>query len=253
MAGTTLALVLPLAPPAQASAAADVVWEADPSRGTAVFDGLERAPGTITVANDPKGVYGQSFRYETWDNADGTKERCESRGMRSTNGSVFRIGTADEGKTYYIGWRALWNPMPITKGKWIALYQLHVSGVPSGGTNVGPFVLRTLGDGKLYFQQISPDGSDRHIWSASLPLNSWNSFVIGFKVSTSNSAGWVEFWYNGVQQKFSNGSTRYPGATLWGTHVNTKWGVYRSGGNSGHAVAYLNHARVGTTYAAVAP
>ena len=114
-------------------------------------------------------------------------------------------------------------------------------------------MLRTLGDGQLHFQLISPNGTDRHIWNAPLSLNRWNSFAIGFKLSRSNSVGWVEFWYNGVHQTFTNGSTRYAGATLWGTHVNNKWGVYRSGANTGHAVAYLNHARLGTTYAAVAP
>lgn len=46
---------------------------------------------------------------------------------------------------------------------------------------------------------------------------------------------------------------RYAGATLWGTHVNTKWGVYRSGPNSGRATAWLNNAKLGTSYADVAP
>src|SRR4051812_36551571 len=31
------------------AAPAGVLWEADPNRGTSVFEGLERAPGTITV------------------------------------------------------------------------------------------------------------------------------------------------------------------------------------------------------------
>jgi hypothetical protein len=234
------------------AAPAGVLWEADPNRGTSVFDGLERAPGTITVADDPKGQYGRSFRYETWDNADGTKERCESRGLRRPDGSVLSLNSSQEGKTFYVGWRALWNPMPTSSGRWIALYQLHISGQSSGQPSAGPFVLRTLGDGQLHFQLTSPDGSDRHIWNAPLSLNKWNSFVIGFKLAR-DASGWVEFWYNGVQQKFTNGSTRYAAATLWGDHVNHKWGVYRSGPNSGHAVAYLNQARLGTTYDSVAP
>ena len=45
----------------------------------------------------------------------------------------------------------------------------------------------------------------------------------------------------------TNGSTQYPGATLWGTHDNVEWGIYRSGANhTGNAVAYLNHAAPGT-------
>jgi hypothetical protein len=235
------------------AAPAGVLWEADPSRGTSVFDGLEKAPGSITVADDPKGRYGKSFRYETWDNADGTKERCESRGLRRPDGTVLSLNSSQVGKTFYVGWRALWNPMPTSSGRWIALYQLHISGQSSSQPSAGPFVLRTLGDGQLHFQLTSPDGGDRHIWNAPLSLNTWNSFVIGFKLSRSSSDGWVSFWYNGVQQKFTNGSTKYSAATLWGDHVNNKWGVYRSGPNSGHAVAYLNQARLGTSYDAVAP
>jgi hypothetical protein len=233
------------------TAPGELIWNGDPELGTRVFDGLERAPGTITVADDPQQRYGRSFRYETWENADGTKARCESRGLRRPNGSVLRLGSDFEGRTLYLGWRSLWEPMP-TNGHWIAVFQLHVSGVGSGGLNVGPFVLRTLGDGRLYFQHISPDGSDRHIWSTPLPIGSWNSFVIGFRLSRNDRDGWVEFWYNGEKQTLSNNSTRYPGATLWGTHVNVKWGVYRSGANRGRAVAYLNQAGLGTSYSAVA-
>src|SRR5580700_6120087 len=43
-----------------------LIWEGLASEGTKVFQGLEEAPGTIGVANDPTGVYGPSFRYETW-------------------------------------------------------------------------------------------------------------------------------------------------------------------------------------------
>jgi Polysaccharide lyase len=255
-----LALTLPLlaqqaassaAAPA-APAASGVLWQADPSRGTSVFEGLEKSPGTITVANDPKGTYGSSFKYETWDNADGSKERCESRGMKLPNGSVYNLDASKSGQTFYLGWRALWNPMPNASGKWLALFQLHLSGASSGAPGAGPYVLRTLGDGQLHFQYIKPDGSSQHIWSAPLKLNTWQTFVIGFKLSAGND-GWTQFWYNGAQQKFTNGSTSYPGPTLMGTHVNVKWGVYRSGPNSGRADAYLNDAKLGTTYASVAP
>src|SRR4030081_1122289 len=158
-----------LAPAALARAAANadvapqsLLWDGSPSRGTSVFDGLETDPGNITVANDPQGSFGQCFRYETFDWANG-KERCESRGLRNPDGSVLRINSSFQGRTLYMGWRALWNVNP--NNRWIAVHQLHVSGVSSPEVNVGPFVLRTLGDGKLYFQHISPTGPDRHIWS----------------------------------------------------------------------------------------
>lgn len=250
--GTAAAALVPALPNV---AAADpvgplsVLWDGTPSRGTSVFDGLERNPGTITVANDPQGTHGQCFRYETWDWDQG-KERCETRGLRNPSGSVLRINDSFLGQTLYIGWRALWNVNP-NAGRWIAVYQLHVSGVSSPQVNVGPFVLRTVGDGRLYFQHISPGGADRHIWSTGFPVNRWNRFAIGFKLSRG-SDGWVEFWYNGARQTLSNGQTRYPGPTLWGSHVNHKWGVYRSGGNSGTGLAWLNRARLGTSHSDVA-
>lgn len=252
LTATVALLATPTIPAVADVAPQGILWEANPALGPAkVFDGLERNPGNITSATDPLGTYGPSIRYEIWDWSNG-KERCESRGLRRPDGSVLRLGSAQEGQTFYVGWRSLWQGVNPNAGRWIAVYQLHVSGVSSPQVNVGPFVLRTTGDGKLYFQHISPTGADRHIWSTSFPVNRWNSFVIGFRLARDNS-GWVEFWYNGVQQRFSNGQTRYAGPTLWGTHVNHKWGLYRSGGNSGRWNAYLNRARLGTTYADVAP
>jgi hypothetical protein len=240
-------VVAALITPAQARAA-NVLWEADPAKGpAAVFDGLEQDPGRITVANDAK--YGASIKYETWDWNNG-KERCESRGMRK-NGAPYRIGGADVGKVFYFGWRAKWDVNP-NGGHWISVYQLHVSGESGSQPQSGPFVLRTLGDGKLHFQLTSPNGGTKHIWTVPFPAGQWNDWVIGFRLSRG-SDGWVELYRNGVQQTFDNGQKRYAAATLWGTHVNTKWGVYRSGPNSGRATAWLNSAKLGTSYADVAP
>jgi hypothetical protein len=230
-----------------AAAPPDVLWEGDPARGTGVFDGLERAPGSITVANE--GQYGQSFRFETWDHSDG-KERCESRGMRHPDGSVFRLNRSMLNRTYYMGWRSKLAPMPTTRGRWISFWQLHWSGAGPGG---GPLTIRTLGDGSQYLQYVSPDGKvDRNIWKAPLSVNTWNSFVVAFRLTTDRT-GYLELWYNGVQQKFVDGSTRWNGPIFKGTHVNPKFGVYRSGPNSGRAINWVNRPRLGTTYASVAP
>lgn len=243
IAALTAALIAPTN-----ALAANVLWEADPAKGpAAVFDGLEQDPGSITTANDPK--YGASIKYETWDWNNG-KERCESRGMRE-NGAPYRIGSADVGKVFYFGWRAKWDVNP-NGGHWISVYQLHISGASGSQPKSGPFVLRTLGDGKLSFQLTAPSGGSKHIWTVPFPTGQWNDWVIGFKLSRGND-GWVELYRNGVQQTFDNGQKRYAGATLWGTHVNTKWGVYRSGPNSGRATAWLNSAKLGTSYADVAP
>lgn len=230
----------------------DVIWQENPALGAAPnFAGLETKPGSITVANDPLGQFGPSIRYETWDNG-GVKSRAESRALRLPDGTVYTLDSSHEGQTFYLGWRALWDPMPTTPGSWIAFFQLHIGGAGFNG-GAGPIAFRTLGDGQLHFQLIQPNGSSTHIWSTPLPIGTWNSFVLGFRLSRSGTVGWVELWYNGVQQTFINGSTQYPGITLWDGYVNPKWGVYRAGTNHGDAVAYLNHATFGTSYAAVAP
>ncbi len=170
---------------------------------------------------------------------------------------MYYLDDAKLGQTYYLGWRALWDPMPIQSGAWISLFQLHLDATKPGDPGAGPFVLRTLGDGQLHFQLTTPSGADSHIWNAPLSLNTWNSFVIGFKLSRTASgsgAGWVSFWYNGIRQTFVNGSQQMPAATLMGGHVNAKWGIYRSGANhTGHAVAYLNNARLAGDYTDAAP
>ena len=240
------------APAVTAAPGAGLIWQADPGRGTSVFEGVEEAPGTVAEVADPTGKYGESYRFETNTNG-GVKSRCESRGLRLPDGTVYTLDDSKVGQTYYVGWRSLWNPMPDKTGAWVALYQLHLDGQPTNGVGAGPFVLRTLGDGQLHFQLVQPDGSSRHIWNAPLKLNTWNTFVIGFKLSRSNTVGWVQFWYDGVQQTFTNGAKQFPAATLMGNHVNNKWGVYRSGVNTGVADAYLNSAKFGTTYQSVAP
>lgn len=227
-----------------------VLWAGDtglsPARN---FLGLEQEPGRITVASHPDGRFGPSFRYETWDWDEG-KERCESRGLRQPDGSIVSINSSRIGQTLYIGWRARYEMSPPSR--WVSVFQLHISGRQPGEPGAGPYVLRTVGDGRLHFQYTRPDGSSSHIWSAAFRIGVWETYVIGFRVSRG-SDGWTEFWHNGVQQRFTNGSTRFPGPTLMGNYVNVKWGVYRSGPNSGRAVSWVNRPRLGTTYADVAP
>lgn len=234
--------------PSDVSAPGDLLWDGDAARGTGVFEALEKSPGSVTVADDPLKKFGRSFRFETWDNS-GTKSRCESRGIATPDGKL-RLDSSRLNKTYYVGWRALLDPMPTTSGKWISFWQLHWSGAGPGG---GPLTIRTLGDGKVHFQYVSPDGkTDRNIWSAPLVKGQWINFVVAFRLAKDNT-GYLELWYNGVQQTMVNGSTRYTGPIFKGTHVNPKWGVYRSGANKGRAVQYVNSPKLGLTYDAVKP
>jgi hypothetical protein len=239
---TAIAVVLPV------TASAQVIWEADADRGTSVFEGLERSPGEIGVVSDPKGMFGNVFRYTIWDNPDGSKDRCESRGHRLTDGATLRL---TRGNTYYIGWRALWDSNVGTQaGRWVALWQMHAYGGPGMGA---PLVFRTLGDGMLHLQN-NVEGTNQHIWSTTLRRDVWNTFVIGAHLDPDPEKGWVELWYNGVQQKFINGKTRFFCPTHESepdTFNKLKWGIYRTGPATGRWNAWMSGARIGLTLADV--
>src|SRR5262249_18010162 len=232
------------------TASAQVIWEANASRGTSVFEGLERSPGEIDVVSDPKGMFGNVFRYTIRDNPDGTKDRCESRGHRLTDGTSMLL---TRGNTYYIGWRALWDKNVGTQpGRWVALWQMHAYGKPGMGA---PLVFRTLGDGMLHLQN-NVVGTNQHIWSTPLRRDVWNRFVIRVHLDPDRTKGWVELWYNGVQQRFINGQTRFFCPTHEddaGTFNKLKWGIYRTGPATGVWSAWMSRARIGNTFADVAP
>ena len=237
------------------SAKATLFWEADTSQGTSVFEGIEEAPGTVSVASDPLGQFGSVYKYYLPDEPSGFgKERCESRGTR-VNGSNFRM---DYNHEYYIGWRGMWNPMPHDTG-WIALFQMHGYGVTGQGA---PLTLRVQdGDNNLYLQNAA-NGVDTNFWHTTLKLNTWQGFVVHVFLSTNKTQGFIELWYNGVKQTFNNGQQRWYGPTWdnvdgkWQDSYNlVKWGVYRSGVLNGHgsATGYMSEGRIGDSFADVDP
>jgi len=239
---------------------ASVIWEGNTSRGSANFEGVELQPGRFGVTSDPNGQFGSVFYCETYDgdpNYTG-KERCEMKGTKLADGSVWRMSENGE---YWVGWRSMWKPMPTENGAWIAFMQFKGSDPCDQwpGATSCPLVIQALGDGKLRMHLNCGDNT-QYVWEAPYPPSgTWVSFVLHWKLTTSLSTGWVELWYNGVQQVFNgaegNGTTRQP-AALWACdYQRLKFGVYRSGAlnGSGTARSYLWRPRVGTTYADVAP
>ncbi|HZR28237.1 MAG TPA: heparin lyase I family protein [Terriglobales bacterium] len=235
-----LALTLACLP----NAHAQVLWTSAPA-SLNVFEGLETAPGTISLAADPKGVNGTVYKYSTFDDPSFGKERAESRGTKGFRPAL--------GGTYFIGWREMWNPMP-TNGAWVAFWQMHGYGPTGQGA---PLVLRAInGDGNLYMQN-NVNGTNVNFWKTKLVLNKWNTYVVHVHLATNNT-GWVELWYNGVPQVFINGKTRFNCPTVDakpGSFVLFKWGVYRSGSvnGKGPASTYMSGAKIGNTYADVNP
>ena len=156
------------------------------------------------------------------------KERTESSGTETNGGAFLPAYNTD----YYIGWRAMWDPMPINPG-WVALMQMHGYGVTGQGA---PLVLRAVnGDGTLSLQ-ANANGYDTNIWAMSFHTNLWQGFVLHVLLSTNPSVGYVEMWVNGVQQTFTNGATRYyvptwdnADGSYQDSYNKLKWGVLSLG------------------------
>jgi hypothetical protein len=143
--------------------------------------------------------------------------------------------------------------MPI-KGAWVAFWQMHGYGAMGEGA---PLVLRVQNGVPNLLLQNNVNGTNVNFWSTPLKLNTWNKFVVHVHLAKDNT-GWVELWYNGVPQTFINGKTRFNCPT-WdnkpGSFVMFKWGVYRSGSvnGQGNASTFMSGAKIGATYAEVAP
>lgn len=66
-------------------------------------------------------------------------------------------------------------------------------------------------------------------------------------LSYSATTGYIELWYNGVKQTFSNGSQRYYCRTMDADYCDPKWGVY--GGDEAQATNIVKKIRIGNSYA----
>jgi len=217
-------------------AKATILWTGDAASGTGVFEGLETPQGTITTTSDS--VLGSIFKIElNLDNADRSKERDEVRGC---NG--FRMS---QGGTYYLGWKSKFSPLPTVAGQWEHVFQIHGYGITNG---LAPITLDTPGDGTLTMTYQDPSGANHLIWSTPLVTGTWENFVLHVSPTTSESTGWIELWYNGAVQTFTDGSTRFSAAIWNGTYILTKWGIYREGGVDGTGDHYLWRPRFATTY-----
>ncbi|MDQ1013004.1 hypothetical protein QFZ82_007489 [Streptomyces sp. V4I23] len=216
------------------SAQAAVVWDGDASQGTTVFGNVEcESPGSlVTVAQDDG--HGTVFRYTK---SVGTY-RCESRGVR-VDGS--RYAFADN-ETYWFGWEQKFSVVP-TSTDWVPW---QWKSYPDAEQNYP--LLMTVGNGKVNLVYVGPNGASwRYIWSKSVEAWDWNRVAIGIHTSGSASSGWVELYYNGAKQTFTNGSTRFTGRT-WDSANEPKWGAYDRGNTTTEIVNRVDSLKFGTTY-----
>jgi hypothetical protein len=227
------ALVACIAVPA-APAYANVIWTGDASRGSVAGTfGIDNcdSPGTIAAITDP--AHGPVWRFTK----PAGDNRCEAHGIK-VGGSMYHF---TDNATYYLGWSTRLTSTVDNNAifQWKS-YGNHVQNYP--------VVLKAL-HGRLTILNRQPGGEDHYPWSSPLGTGTWNHVVLGIHTSDALQGGWIELYLNGVPQKFSNGSTRWPCRT-WDSSNDPKWGVYGAEGTT--VVNDVDDLRVGTAYPDVA-
>jgi hypothetical protein len=104
--------------------------------------------------------------------------------------------------------------------------------------------------GRMHLRYRDPQSRENPVWSAPLTANTWHHYVIALHLSKDASVGYIEFWFDGVQQSLTGGQTRYYARTYdSGNHNCPKWGIY--GGQGTEMTNYIDDLKVGTDYASV--
>ncbi|MBF4459397.1 hypothetical protein [Pseudoclavibacter sp. VKM Ac-2867] len=219
-----LSFLIASAPAANAS----VLWTGDPTDGTSAFGNIEcEAPGVLDVEAD-------AFRFQK---SVGTY-RCEARGVSVDDQRV--VFAANQ--TYWLGWTQAFELVPdSTQGDWVPW---QWKSYPNADQNY-PLLMRVQ-DGQIKLTYVAPGGAWSTIWSTPVEAFTPNAVAIGIHTSSQASAGWFELYYNGQQQTFLDGSSRYHGRT-WDSANEPKWGAYDRDNTSFQIANRVSNLSIGTT------
>lgn len=213
--------------------ASNVLWDGDANLGTGVFKILNLEDGAALDAVNNT-TYGKIWRF------------YKPVGSNRSEVHAAQGFQAAEGDDIYLGWRSqLSMPSTVTTN---AFFQWKAYG--SNMTQNFPIVIKAV-SGNLKLFHFGPGQIGTELWSTPLSVNSWNRFVVRIKVSRTASVGFIEFWYNGVQQTLTGGSQRYYGRTLDADYCDPKWGVY--GASTTEIYNRIHALKIATTYADAAP
>jgi hypothetical protein len=174
--------------------------------------------------------------------------------------NLIKSGLFTPGKDLYIGFSTFFpSNFPTMCTPWVSACWMQVMemyGRPYGGSS--PVAIGVVGNKMVMGNHTGT------IWTSSQNITkgtAWEDIVIHVVLSTSSSVGYVELWNNGVQQTFTNGSTKFYEATMangvnWdGTNPDALFINQYRGPNPALGTVVLYHAavKVGTTYASAAP
>ncbi|HXV05798.1 MAG TPA: polysaccharide lyase [Solirubrobacterales bacterium] len=211
----------------------------------------------VTVVNSPvrSGQYAAKFTVTD----TSTSEYCPLVPTSSPRAQLVGPQMFTEGSDDYIGFSTFFPAdFPTISSGWMQVAEIY--GPPFGGSpSIGIDVV-----GNRLALQRDPTHNWDTIWTSPTEISkgtAWEDIVLHVKFSTDPSVGFVELWLNGAQQTFKNGARRIyydtlvPGVNWDGSSPNRVYlNQYRSSSPPRGAVTlYHDAARVGTSYASVAP
>lgn len=254
------------APPPPPATGGSLIWSGDLSTGNLSQYNIQACPGPappkgVTLVNSPVHPgWPHSMQFAVDDLS--VHANCPILGSPGNpSAGAFTPGLFTPGQDVYIGFGTFFPQgfpsicTPWVTGCFMQIAELY--GLPFRGSSpVSVMVIRQ----KLVLS-TQHSGS---IWTAptSIPYGTaWQDLVLHIHLDTTAATGFVELFYNGVQQIFTNGYTRYNEATLdpgvnWdGIHPDYfDIDQYRGGTPSlGLTTLYHTGIKVGTSYAAAAP
>ena len=190
--------------------------------------------------------------------------------------------TPQNGGTYYYGWRWRINSTPYINND-VTVFQWKTDQGNDINTNKQHYPINMEYDGTFLslhaFGPAEPNfnrpGSITQrrttLWKKIIPENQWVSFVIKVNVDSAYDntinryQGYVEFWFNGVQQILSNidfnqyqavlanSNTRAYHRTFDGVEVYPKWGSYNENACDLEIITDFDEMRVASTFEAALP
>ncbi len=226
---------------------ANLIWYADPDKGNGVFKNVEAQDAcSVTIVDDP-----QHGKVRKFNRPPGTN-RCEAKGSNSYN--------TKDGDTVYVGMRyKIEAPMDLTV---TGIFQWKTYDTPGHPNTLNfPLLMRTAA-GRLHVEARKPATAQAGgglsggsvLWSIPTPIGQWFTMVIGIKQSYDAKTGWIEVYYNGQQQKLSDGSMRVAAQTLDGGNVDPKWGIYGTTSSpKPQSATFISDIRIAKDYASAAP
>ena len=216
----------------------------------------QSCPSGVTIVTSPvrSGTYAAKFTVADSD----TNAKCPDVPTASPRAQLVSRDLFVEGDEYYIAFSTFFPADFPTPTDWFQVAEIY--GPPFGGS---PSMGFDLDGNRLVFERDPTHNYDRP-WKASSDIAkgaAWEDIVAHVKFSTDPTVGFIEIWYNGVKQTFTNGKQRLyydtlvPGVNWDGQSPNAVFmNQYRSSNSPlGTVTLYHDEVRVGTTYRSVLP